>query len=126
LEPALKPPPTLEIQMSVHGKPPVASHPLPDSDYGIVLHAYLQLPLFRRQQNGCWIAPLKRFDACELRLVEGLPGTIGEPVLRVELFDPRRQAVIESRPCEELEEAVAALKAMIPSAEAYAVQGGTN
>jgi hypothetical protein len=105
--------------MSNRGRPPVASLPLVDPDYGIVLHAYLQLPLFSRQENGSWVAPLKTFKACELRLVECVPARSGEPVLRVELFDALRQRVVESRECEELEEAVAAFKAMIPTAEAY-------
>jgi hypothetical protein len=107
-------------------KAPVVRPPLVDPEYGVVLYAYLQLPLFRRQDDGCWVAPLRTFKACELRLVECVPATVGEPVLRVELFDVRRQAVIESRPCEELEDAVAALKAMIPAAEAFAAQGKTD
>jgi hypothetical protein len=106
--------------MSDRGKPPFVLPSLLDPDYGIVLHAYVQLPLFTREDNGSWVAPLKRFKMCELRLVECVAATAGEPVLRVELVDRRSQSVVESRPCEELEEAVGAFKAMLPLAEAYA------
>ncbi|HEX2727242.1 MAG TPA: hypothetical protein VHN20_15590 [Beijerinckiaceae bacterium] len=105
--------------MSDRGNPP-ASPPVLDADYGIVLRAYVQLPLFSRQDNECWVVPLKKFATCELLLVESVPPTAGEFVLRVELFDWRSQSVVDSRPCEELEDAVAAFKAMLPVAEAYA------
>ena len=105
--------------MSDRGKPP-ALPPVLDADYGIVLHAYVQLPLFSRHDNECWVVPLKKFAACELRLVESVSATAGELVLRVELFDWRTQSVVDSRPCEELEDAVAVFKAMLPVAEAYA------
>jgi hypothetical protein len=118
--PACRLSPTLEMQMSDRGNPFVGPAPVPDPDYGIVMQAYLQLPLFTRQGNGSWAARLKTFQACELRLVESVPAAFGGPVLRVELFDPRSQSVIESRPCEELEDAVAVFKAMVPIAEAYA------
>ena len=75
--------------MSDRGKPPFALPSLLDPDYGIVLHAYVQLPLFTREGNGSWVAPLKRFKMCELRLVECVAATAGEPVLRVELVDRR-------------------------------------
>ena len=107
--------------MSDRGTPPVSQPPLPDPDYGVVLDAYLQLPLFSRRENGSWVVPLRSFKACELRLVESVPKRFGEPILRVELFDLHRQRVIECRECEELEDAVAAFKAMIPAAEAYRI-----
>ena len=93
--------------------------PVPDPDYDIVLRAYMQLPLFRRQEDGGWVVPLRTFDACELRLVERVPAVAGDPVLWVELFDPRIKSVVESRLCEELEDAVTAFKTLLPLAAAY-------
>jgi hypothetical protein len=106
--------------MSDRGKPPVVPPPVLDPHYGTVLHAYVQLPLFSRHENGSWVAPLRRFKGCELRLAECVAEKRADPVLRVELFDRRTRTVVESRSCEELEEAVAAFKAMLPAAEAYA------
>ena len=60
----------------------------------IVMRAYVRLPLMRRQADGCWIASLKRLGDCELRLVEHVRETVGEPVLRVEMFDRRTQWVV--------------------------------
>ena len=79
----------------------------------IVMRAYVRLPLMHRQADGCWIAPLKRRGDCELRLVEHVSETVGEPVLRVEMFDRRTQWVIESRDCEEVEDAVVTFQEMI-------------
>ena len=86
----------------------------------VVLQAYLQLPLLPRQVDGSWVASLKQCGRCELRLIERVAGTPGEPVLRVELLDLRTRNAIESRGCEEVEDAVAAFRAMIPVALAYA------
>jgi hypothetical protein len=107
--------------MSDRGNSSAVPPPVIDRDYTTVLQAYVQLPLFSRQPNGSWLAPLKQFACCELRLVECIAERFGEPVLRVELFDRRSQTVVDSRSCEELEDAVAAFKAMLPLAEAYAV-----
>ena len=90
-----------------------------DHAESIVLQAYLQLPLLPRQVDGSWVAPLKRCGRCELRLVERVAATPAEPVLRVELFDVQTQTAIESRGCEEVEDAVAAFQAMIPVALTY-------
>ena len=90
-----------------------------DRPESIVLEAYLQLPLLPRQGDGSWVAPLKRVGQCELRLTERIAATPGDPVLRVELLDLQTQAVIESRSCEEVEDAVAAFQAMIPVALTY-------
>ena len=92
----------------------------PDYAESVVLHAYLYLPLVPRQHNGTWVAPLKRSRGWELRLVEHVPAVAGEPVLRVEIFDRARNAVVESRACEEVEDAVTAFKSLIPILEAYA------
>jgi hypothetical protein len=94
------------------------SRPL-DSDYAetVILHAYVLLPLLPRQADGTCIAPLKRFGPCELRLVECAPGSATEAALRVELFDRRVQSVIESRACVDVDDAIAAFWAMLPSAE---------
>ena len=81
-----------------------------DHAESIVLQAYLQLPLLPRQVDGSWVAPLKRCGRCELRLVERVAATPAEPVLRVELFDVQTQTAIESRGCEEVEDAVAAFE----------------
>ena len=86
----------------------------------IVVEAYLQLPLLPRQVDGSWVAPLKRCGRCELRLIERVARTPAEPVLRVELLDLQTQTAIESRSCEEVEDAVAACRAMIPVARGYA------
>ncbi|HEY7382708.1 MAG TPA: hypothetical protein VH743_03475 [Beijerinckiaceae bacterium] len=107
--------------MSDRGKPPGVLSPVSDPDYSTVLHAYVQLPLFNRQENGSWVASLRTFKCCELRLAEFVAEKFGGLVLRVELFDRRSQSVVDSRSCEELEDAVAAFKAMLPLAEAYAV-----
>ena len=85
----------------------------------IVLEAYLQLPLLPRQVDGSWVAPLKRCGRCELRLIERVTATPAEPVLRVELLDLETQTTIESRSCEEVEDAIAAFQAMIPVAATY-------
>jgi len=87
-----------------------------DSTESIVLEAYIQLPLLPRQGDGSWVAPLKRLGQCELRLIERVATTPGEPVLRVELLDLQTQTAIESRSCEEVEDAVAAFQTMIPVA----------
>jgi hypothetical protein len=88
----------------------------------IVLRTYVLLPLLSQQKDGTWVAPLKKFKACELRLVESVPQIPGHPIFRVELFDSRTQCPVESRACEEVEDAVAAYEAMIPLAEAYAAR----
>src|SRR5215212_6702561 len=85
----------------------------------IVLEAYMQLPLLPRQRDGSLVAPLKRLGDCELRLIECVAETPAEPVLRVELLDLRTRTAIESRACEEVEDAVAAFQAMIPVAATY-------
>ena len=85
----------------------------------VVLQAYLQLPLLPRQVDGSWVAPLKQCGRCELRLIERVAETPVEPVLHVELLDVQAQTAIESRSCEEVEDAVAAFRAMIPAALAY-------
>ena len=82
----------------------------------IVLEAYIQLPLLPRQGDGSWAVPLKRVGQCELRLIERVATTPGEPVLRVELLDLQTQTAIESCSCEEVEDAVAAFQTMIPVA----------
>ena len=87
-----------------------------DRTESIVLEAYLQLPLLPRQVDGSWVAPLKRCGRFELRLIERVGAAPAEPVLRVELLDLQAQAAIESRNCEEVEDAVAAFQAMIPVA----------
>jgi len=95
----------------------------------IVVEAYLRLPLLPRQRDGSLVAPLKRLGDCELRLIECVAATPAEPVLRVELLDLRTRTAIESRACEEVEDAVAAFQAMIPVAATYtkpsALEGGT-
>jgi hypothetical protein len=81
----------------------------------IVMQAYVQLPLLPRQPDGCWVASLKRCGNGELRLVESVPASPGQPVLRVELLDRVTNTVIESQDCEEIEQAVMAFKAMLPA-----------
>ena len=78
----------------------------------IVVEAYLQLPLLARQVDGSWLAPLTRYGRFELRLIERVGATPAEPVLRV----VQTETAIESRGCEEVEDAVAAFQAMIPVA----------
>jgi hypothetical protein len=51
----------------------------------------------------------------ELRLIERVPQRLLKPVLRVELLDLQTRTVIESRGCEEVEDAVAAFQAMFPN-----------
>ena len=92
----------------------------PDYAYSAVLHAYVRLPLLHRQNDGTSVAPLKSYRFCELRLVECVPVVLGQPALRIELFDRRSQSVVESRGCAEVEDAVAAFRAMILVAEDYA------
>jgi hypothetical protein len=101
---------------------PVEPPQLVEPDYAetVVWHAYMYLPLIPRHGDGTWVAPLKRTRGWELRLVEHVPSVAGGPVLRVEIFDRARNAVVESRDCEEIEDAVAAFKAFIPLLEAYA------
>src|SRR3954469_9869735 len=100
-----------------------------DRTESIVLEAYLQLPLLPRQVDGSWVAPLKRCGRFELRLIERVGATPAEPVLRVELLDLQAQAAIESRNCEEVEDAVTAFQAMLPVARTYtqpsALEDGT-
>jgi hypothetical protein len=78
----------------------------------IVMQAYVQLPLLPRQADGCWVAPLMRFEDRELRLVERVPASAGQAVLRVELFDRTMQYAIETCDCEEVEDAVVAFREM--------------
>ena len=85
----------------------------------IVMEAYVQLPLLPRQRDGSWVAPLKRLGDCELRLIERVAAAPAEPVLRVELLDLRTLTALESRGCEEVEDAVTAFQAMIPGALTY-------
>jgi hypothetical protein len=82
----------------------------------IVMRAYVQLPLLPRQPDGCWMASLKRCGERELRLVESVPASPGQPVLRVELFDRTMQTAIEARDCEEIEDAVVAFQDMVSRA----------
>jgi hypothetical protein len=86
----------------------------------LVLQAYVQLPLLPRQANGSWIAALKTFPRCELRLVEMAAESSDQPVLRVELFDRATQSVVKAQGCDEVEDAVIAFQAMIPLARSYA------
>jgi hypothetical protein len=51
-----------------------------------------------------------------LRLVESVPASPGQPVLRVELFDRTMQTAIEARDCEEIEDAVVAFQDMVSRA----------
>jgi hypothetical protein len=88
----------------------------PDLAETTVLQAYVRLPLLPRQPDGCWVAPLKRVGHREFRLVESVPASLGQAVLRVELFDQRTKSVIESRACEEVEDAVTAFRKMLPLA----------
>jgi hypothetical protein len=83
-----------------------------------VMRAYIQLPLQRRGADGGWVAHLKRVGDRELRLVEAVRETPGKPVLRVEMFDARTQSVVESRECEEVEDAVVTFREMILRANA--------
>ena len=85
----------------------------------IVVEAYLQLPLLPRQVDGSWVAPLKKYDHCELRLVECIAAAPSQPVLRIEPLDLRTQTALESRSCEEVEDAVAAFQAMVPVAATW-------
>jgi hypothetical protein len=93
-----------------------------DADFAesIVLQAYVQLPLLPRQADDSWVAPLKSFSHCELRLVEMVPACFDQPVLRIELFDRRTWSAVKVQGCEEVEDAVAAFQAMIPLAQSYA------
>jgi hypothetical protein len=79
----------------------------------IVMRAYVRLPLMRRQADGCWVAPLKRVGDCELRLVEQVGESAGEPVLRVEMMDRRTKLVVDSRECNEVEDAAVTYREMI-------------
>jgi hypothetical protein len=78
----------------------------------IVMQAYVQLPLLPRRPDGSWVALLRRFEDFELRLVESVSAAPGESVLRVDIFDRRTQSVVESRNCEEVEDAVVAFRTM--------------
>ena len=104
--------------MSDGRKPFVQPCALRDDDFAesIVVEAYLRLPLLPRQVDGSWVTPLMRYGRFELRLIERVGATPAEPVLRVELLDLQAQAAIESRGCEEVEDAVAAFQTMIPVA----------
>ena len=90
-----------------------------DRAEAIVVEAYLQLPLLPRQVDGSWVAPLKKYDHCELRLVACIAAAPSQPVLRIELLDLRTQTALESRSCEEVEDAVAAFQAMVPVAATW-------
>jgi hypothetical protein len=85
----------------------------------IVLSAYVQLPLLPRQADGSWIAPLKRLAHCDLRLVERVPSSPDQAVLRIELFDRRTQSAVKVQGCEEVEDAVAAFQEMLPLVHSY-------
>jgi len=82
----------------------------------IVMRAYVQLPLVPRQADGCWVALLTRSGDREIRLVESVPASPEQPVLRVELFDYLTQRALKSRGCDEVEDAVLAFRAMLPHA----------
>jgi hypothetical protein len=84
----------------------------------IVLVAYMQLPFLQHREEDRWMATLRRFTNCELRLVERVLSSPG-PVLHVELFDFCKQSVVNSRVCDGVEEAAEAFFEMIPAAEAY-------
>jgi hypothetical protein len=92
----------------------------------LVFDAYVELSFQPRRADGAWVAPLTRFRNCELRLVEAVAAAPGLPVLRVELLDLRAQTAVESRSCEEIEDAIAAFKAMIPIAAAYELNESGN
>jgi hypothetical protein len=112
---------TLEVQRPQPGEHPVEAWANLDAYQAevIVLLAYMKLPFLTDQPGEDWAATLLRIKQCELRLVE----RVSEPQitcpLRVELFDPSSQAVVESRACEGITDAAAALLAMIPLAESY-------
>ena len=82
----------------------------------IVMRAYVQLPLFPRQADGCWVARLARSGDREVRLIESVPASREQPVLRVELFDRLTETVLKSEACREVEDAVLAFRAMLPHA----------
>src|SRR5687767_1903562 len=86
----------VEIQMLNSGTRNDACETI-DADLAesIVLQAYVQLPLLPRHADGSWVAPLRRFAHCDLRLVESVPASSDEPVLRVELFDRRTRSAVK-------------------------------
>jgi hypothetical protein len=79
----------------------------------IVMQAYVQLPLLPRRADGCWVATLKRMGDQELRLIERISACVGQPVLRVELFDRLAHKVVEGHDCDEIENAVVAFREMV-------------
>ena len=79
----------------------------------VVMQAYVQLPLLPRRPDGRWVAPLKRWGDHELRLVERVPMAAKHCALQVEVFDRRTQSVLESRDCEEVEDAVTAFREIV-------------
>src|SRR4051812_47786354 len=87
--------------------------PLTDLAESIVMQAYVRLPLLPRQSDGCRLMPLVRIGGREVRLVESVPTVSGQAVLRVDLFDRGTQSIVESRDCEEVEEAGMAFSDMI-------------
>ena len=65
------------------------------------------------------MAPLTRSGDREVRLVESVPASREQPVLRVELFDCLTETVLKSQACDEVEDAVLAFPAMLPHATVW-------
>jgi hypothetical protein len=82
----------------------------------IVMQAYVQLPLLPRRPDGCWVAPLARMGDREIRLVESVPASREQAALRVEMVNRATQAVVLSRDCEEVEDAIVAFSQILPLA----------
>jgi hypothetical protein len=91
-----------------------------DRHESLVLQAYVQMPLLPCQSDGSWVAALKTFAHCELRLVEKVAASPDQPVLRIELLDRQTRLAVIFQDCDELEDAVAAFQAMLPLAQSYA------
>ena len=79
----------------------------------IVMQAYVQMPLLPRRADGRWVASLKRLGDRELRLVEHVAESPGQAILGVEVFDRCTQSVLDSRDCEEVEEAIVAFRELL-------------
>ena len=92
-------------------------NPIHDADLAesLVMQAYIQLPLLSRQLDGRWVAPLKRAASASYGSSSGPRWLLGS-VLQFEVFDRRTQSILESRDCEEVEDAVTAFRAMLTQA----------
>ena len=84
--------------------------------------AHVMLLVIPKDEHDSKSAPLVRYGAYEVRLVE-LPSVSNAFVFWIELFDHNRQVSIDSKGANDFEEALATAEQLVSRAEALSKKG---